>query len=94
MERPPTPEHPDEPYTFGDFVHVVEKDIYYGRALHKIVKYGRENPDDADWALTELAYHVVMPEFELDELGTDDSIVSDRCSNTTKFFMLDFCRYV
>lgn len=90
---PPLPNKPDEPYSFADFIHVVQKDIYYGRAIHQIIKFGRESVENQAWAMAVLADHVVLPDFELDQLGLSNQAETLVCSNTTTFFMLDFCRY-
>lgn len=93
MDKPPPLNAPDEPYSFAEFVHVVQKDMYYGRAIHQIIKYGRESPENQEWAMVALAEHVVLPDTQMTQLGIKDEADSLRCSNTTTFFILDFCRY-
>lgn len=93
-ERPDEiPPPKDAPYSFSDWVHLVQKDMYYGRAIHELVRYARENPKDEQWAFEQIAGHVKLPEADLSELGIRETAI-DRCSNTTKLYMLDFCRYV
>lgn len=94
MTRPEPLNAPEKPYTFSDFVHVAQKDLYYGRGIHELVKYARENPCDEEWVMCELGKHVDLPDYELDELGLQGAGPTPRCSNNTKFFMLDFCRFV
>jgi hypothetical protein len=89
--KPPLPNQPDKPYTFSDFVRVVQKDFYYGRSIHRIVEYGRKW--DEAWAEGVLDKHVQITVTDLDELGIVKTDLGSRCSNNTKFFMLDFTRY-
>jgi hypothetical protein len=91
-DKPYVPNKPKVPYRFSEFVHLVQKDFYYGRAIHEIVKYGRQC--DEKWAVEQLRHHVEFPPRELSDLATTDGDLGDRCSNNTKFFMLDFCRYI
>ena len=97
-DAPPVPASPpDGPYEFNDFVRVLENDIYYARAIHKIVKYGRKGTTQEGWALDRLAEHVTFPKSDLDELSVTESEIdpsSTRCSNNTKLSMLDFARFV
>jgi hypothetical protein len=93
--RPKLPKKPKEPYNFSYFINVVKKDVYYGRALHALIKYAHQNPADETWALKKLSDHVILPDYELSELGIDElDVCPTRCSNNTKFYMVDFLRYV
>jgi len=92
--KPHEPQRPDTPYDFSDFVRVVQKDFYYGRSIHRIVDYGRRYGKDAElWALGILAHHVSFPPRDLDELGVKEANISDKCTNNTKFYMLDFTKW-
>jgi hypothetical protein len=93
--KPPKP--PEEPYEFGDFVRILQKDVYYARAIHKIVEYSRSGEAGAeDWACDHLNKHVIIDSSDLSTLDIppDTDLSTSRCSNNTKFFMLDFARFV
>src|SRR5213080_221324 len=98
----PTINFPKHPFSFGELVHVLSKDVYYARALHELVKYGHqkanEQPPDTgevDWVKTELSKHVKrLSKAELAELGFKHDPDDDKCSNNTKFYMLNFSRYI
>lgn len=100
MERPIL-KSPPNPYRFREFIQVLEKDIYYARGLHELVRYAHQNcndEDELDWALTELSKHVRhLSEKEVDNLGHNDPEEVFGCTNNTKitkFYMFDFVRYV
>jgi hypothetical protein len=90
---PPLPNEPDTPYDFSDFVRVVQKDFYYGRSIHRIVKWGQNGPAEEIQAEAILAKHVKFDDRDLKELGVHKAQLSDKCSNNTKFLMLHFTRY-
>ena len=96
MKRP-TLNAPDRPYTFSELVHVLEKDLYYARGLHELVKYAHQNDGNSkkrNWAKRELSKHVKhLSKEEVDDLGHSDPD-DDKCSNNTKFYMFDFIRYI
>ena len=96
LEQPDVPTAPKVPYRFSDFVRVAQDDVYYGLAIHEIVKYGRGSPGNRRWALEQLRHHVEFPKHDLDDLATKERDLKDidRCSNNTKFLMLDFCKYL
>jgi hypothetical protein len=89
---PPVPNEPAEPYDFSDFVRVVQKDFYYGRSIHRIIKYALKYGKES-WALGILAKHVKFDDRDLKELGVHKAQLSDKCSVNTKFMMLHFTRY-
>ena len=90
--KPHVPDRPDQPYDFGDFVRVVQKDFYYGRQIHKIISYGVKYGEEA-WAEEIIDQHVNLPDRDLKELGVDKAQFSDKCSNNTKFHFLLFTKY-
>ena len=94
--KPPEPP-PDGPYEFSDFVRILEENVYYARKIHEIVKYSQSGEAGAeDWACKHLDMHVKIDTSDLSTLGIDQNTNLDtsRCSNNTKFFMLDFARFV
>jgi hypothetical protein len=93
LPTPPEPDVPPEPYDFGDFVRLVQKDFYYGRAIHRIVAYGMQGGAEELWAEGILKKHVTINVPTLKELGIDPVYFEDKCSANTKFIMLQFTRY-
>jgi hypothetical protein len=91
---PPLPHKPRSPYRFDDFVAALQQDRVYAHAIHRMVKWGRNG--HCKEAMRQLKDHVLVSPV-LDDLDVSDDIDSadtSKCSNNTKFFMLDFSKYV
>ena len=91
---PPLPPKPNRPYRFDDFVAALQQDRVYAHAIHRMVMWGRQH--DCEEAMRRLKDHVRMNPVldDLDVSGDIDSEDTSRCSNNTKFLMLDFAKYV
>jgi hypothetical protein len=93
---PPLPDPPEgKPLDFDDFVGVLRAKRPYAHAIHKMVMWGRRY--DCKEAMRQLNEHVrISPvQEDLEVTGPIDSENNtSRCSNNTKFFMLDFSKYV
>jgi hypothetical protein len=96
MKKPKLPNRPKgAPYPFNKFVAVLRDDHDYAKMVFQMVKWGRAKPENESQALKDLAGHVNFPKAVLDELGVKEADISPhRCSNNTKFSMLDFSKYV
>jgi hypothetical protein len=93
---PPLPPH--HPLDFDDFVDYLRDKPGYARKIHRMVMYGRKwghCPGVCKKVMDLLNTHVlILP--VTDELSIDpkiDSGSTSRCSNNTKFYMLDFAKY-
>jgi len=55
---------------FRELVHFLQKDAYFARLIHEVVKYGRKGQTEETWALGQL-HHIMLPleQNEWDELG-------------------------
>ncbi len=93
---PPLPEF-NPRLKYSDLVRTIQKDVYFGRAVHQWVQYGRQGGAAEKDAMDEIEKILLVTVEELRELGWLTGSPKDqmlpRCSNNTTFFMLDFCRY-
>jgi hypothetical protein len=94
MDKPKLPPAPkDGPYSFDDFVLALQQDRIYAHKVHKMVLWGRKEKGKEQEALDALERHVNFSPV-LDELGVTEAELNPKCSNNTKFSMLDFSKYV
>jgi hypothetical protein len=92
--KPTLPQAPTPRYRFDDFVAALHQDRVYAHAIHRMVKWGRKGKKNEQAALEELENHVdFSPVLEELDVKPDD-IDPHRCSNNTKFSMLDFSKYI
>jgi hypothetical protein len=94
ISRGPMVQPPEgAPFDFDDFVSVLQQNRIYAHKIHKLIIWGRDG-HEAD-AIAELdTYHVHYPPVFRDLSISEADIDPKRCSNNTKFSMLDFAKYV
>jgi hypothetical protein len=93
--QPPwLPPAPPRPYSFDDFVATLQQDRVYAHAIHRMVMWGRKH--NCEEAMRQLNDHVRMDSVleDLDVSVDIDAEPTSRCTNNTKFLMLDFSKYV